>query len=202
MTSLLTKRIPPASGIQVRVLDLVLYPVESSLVVAGKLIICSKVVRFHTSGLMKVCRKCEIEKEEKDFAKKGKGLDSFCRACHSIISKAHYRANKSRYRELIDKRIAELYDWFRSFKKTLKCERCNEDDYACLDFHHLDPTTKERGICQIVNSGWCRERIQKEIDKCIILCSNCHRKLHAREKEQLQILACPADSGDEFSNLI
>jgi len=51
------------------------------------------------------------------------------------------------------------------------------DDNACIfDFHHLDPTEKERRVGNSVN--W--EISKAEADKCILLCSNCHRMIHRR----------------------
>jgi predicted HNH restriction endonuclease len=46
-----------------------------------------------------------------------------------------------------------------------------------LDFHHVDSTKKEFGIG---NSGYTRswEKVKKELDKCILVCANCHREIH------------------------
>ena len=47
-----------------------------------------------------------------------------------------------------------------------------------LDFHHLDPSQKEFGISMDgITRSW--ERVQKELDKCVLVCSNCHREIHA-----------------------
>jgi DNA replicative helicase MCM subunit Mcm2 (Cdc46/Mcm family) len=49
---------------------------------------------------------------------------------------------------------------------------------AALDFHHIDPTQKEFGISMDgITRSW--ERVQKELDKCVLVCSNCHREIHA-----------------------
>ena len=59
-----------------------------------------------------------------------------------------------------------------------RCERCGYCKcLAALEFHHLDPSQKDFAISQ---SGSTRawERIQKEIDKCILVCSNCHKEIH------------------------
>lgn len=66
-----------------------------------------------------------------------------------------------------------------------KCEICGYDKCIdALEFHHLDPKEKEFGI----SNGNIKslEKLKKEADKCILLCSNCHRELHAklREKDQ------------------
>ena len=60
---------------------------------------------------------------------------------------------------------------------------CGESDLACLDFHHVDGT-KEGNVSTI--SG--RKKMMEEIAKCIVVCANCHRKLHygkERESEPL-----------------
>lgn len=63
-----------------------------------------------------------------------------------------------------------------------KCIKCGEDDIRCLDFHHITSNkiiTISRLISQV---GWNEDKILKEIDKCILLCANCHRKEHAPQK--------------------
>lgn len=57
------------------------------------------------------------------------------------------------------------------------CSMCQEMDPCCLDFHHLNPKEKDLSLSRGVNNGWSIDRIQKEIDKCILVCANCHRKI-------------------------
>lgn len=62
-----------------------------------------------------------------------------------------------------------------------KCEKCGYDKcVAAMDFHHLDPEKKEFNLSA---KGHCRkwEDIKQELDKCILICSNCHRELHSEE---------------------
>ena len=56
---------------------------------------------------------------------------------------------------------------------------CDEKDICCLDFHHIDTTIKEEGISKMVRSGRSYANIEQELKKCDVVCSNCHRKLHA-----------------------
>lgn len=57
-----------------------------------------------------------------------------------------------------------------------KCEICGYDkNIAALEFHHLNPEEKDFTISDTHHS-W--ESTQKELDKCICLCANCHRELH------------------------
>jgi len=94
--------------------------------------------------------------------------------------KQWYEKNKKR-------RIAINYAWraknkkeFISFKKTLKCNSCGEKDIRCLDFHHIDPSKKDFTV-GAMHHFYSFKRIKKEIEKCEVLCSNCHRKFHSRD---------------------
>lgn len=82
----------------------------------------------------------------------------------------------SRERQRI--RTGKLKRWFRAYKKTLKCARCPENFWACLEFHHKASYKKEIAVSQAIAQGWCKERIVREIAKCEVLCANCHRKHH------------------------
>ncbi len=58
------------------------------------------------------------------------------------------------------------------------CQICGYKKYpGALDLHHLDATTKEFGIG---DKGYTRswEKVKKELDKCILVCANCHREVH------------------------
>lgn len=59
-----------------------------------------------------------------------------------------------------------------------KCHICGYDKcYNALEFHHLDPNKKDFGIA---NKGYTRswEKVKEELDKCIMVCANCHREIH------------------------
>lgn len=63
--------------------------------------------------------------------------------------------------------------------KGSKCERCGYDRCVeALEFHHTDPTKKDFNIS---SKGHTRSwnRVQAELDKCVMLCANCHREIHA-----------------------
>lgn len=65
-----------------------------------------------------------------------------------------------------------------------KCERCGYDKHlAALTFHHLDPTVKEFTITTSKSShNW--PTIKNELDKCILLCSNCHNIEHSKYDDE------------------
>jgi hypothetical protein len=72
-------------------------------------------------------------------------------------------------------------DWF--FKERSSCEICGYDRCkSSLDFHHTDPSQKEYSISDFTVKAFNernREKALNEIKKCIVLCANCHRELHA-----------------------
>ena len=60
-----------------------------------------------------------------------------------------------------------------------RCIRCGYRGYAhAFDFHHIDPSTKEVGWGHMRN--WEMNRIRDELSKCVLLCSRCHREVHAK----------------------
>lgn len=64
-----------------------------------------------------------------------------------------------------------------------KCEDCPasypSEPYVIFDFHHLDPEEKDVDWGKLRLKSW--DKIKLELDKCVLLCSNCHRKRHHNE---------------------
>lgn len=65
-----------------------------------------------------------------------------------------------------------------------KCEKCDYNKCErALTFHHLDPSKKEFALSR-ANMSW--EKMKLELDKCVLLCFNCHMELHDElEKQKL-----------------
>lgn len=70
-------------------------------------------------------------------------------------------------------------EWFKALKQRLSCLVCSEDDPCCLEFHHVDPSSKRATIANLVRSEAPIKQIVHELKKCVCLCSNCHKKVHA-----------------------
>jgi len=67
------------------------------------------------------------------------------------------------------------------------CQICGYDRcIEALEFHHLDPTQKDFGISY---KGYTRswEKVKEEANKCILLCANCHREVHAGKLQLPQV---------------
>jgi 5-methylcytosine-specific restriction endonuclease McrA len=65
-----------------------------------------------------------------------------------------------------------------------KCVICGFHQFiTALDFHHLDPKTKKDSVAKLFARNQSFEKIKSELDKCILLCANCHRAIHNEEIE-------------------
>lgn len=92
--------------------------------------------------------------------------------------RTYYSKNVTTEKNRINNRKKAIHDWFKEYKSTLKCEECGEDRWQTIDFHHKNPLEKEIGISVAIKNGWSKSRILNEIEKCEILCANCHRMRH------------------------
>lgn len=71
--------------------------------------------------------------------------------------------------------------WIQKLKDDLSCEICGESRSWVLDFHHKDPKNKDHGVADMV-IRYSKERVLNEVKKCMVLCANCHRDIHYKEK--------------------
>lgn len=92
-----------------------------------------------------------------------------------------YKRNKKHEYERIKARVKELVVWYREYKSSRGCSRCTETHWACLEHHHINPKKKDKIVSKMVAEGYGKERILEEMAKCELICSNCHRKLHATD---------------------
>ncbi|GAC1388941.1 MAG: hypothetical protein NVS4B11_04540 [Ktedonobacteraceae bacterium] len=107
------------------------------------------------------------------------------RAYFRQYNKGWYRRHKEKLIEMRRKRRMENVAWYKDYKGKLFCAECGENHPACLQFHHKDRKEKSFTISHIVGSStYSLKTIIKEIDKCEVLCGNCHAKRHWREKHE------------------
>lgn len=103
---------------------------------------------------------------------------------HRRYRKEHpevYTEAKISYRR---KKLGEIQQWFAEFSKTMKCSQCPENRVPCLDFHHKDPATKYKAVSELMRGHHPLSVLLSEVDKCIILCANCHRMHHYNERNK------------------
>jgi hypothetical protein len=114
---------------------------------------------------MRECINCLEEKSEDGFYRKGgrsKGYMSLCIPCFNAATLVRHQAKKQQA-------VIHLGG---------KCSRCGYDKcIRALEFHHTDPKIKS-GYWSTMR-GWSWERLQKELESCILVCANCHREMEA-----------------------
>lgn len=138
---------------------------------------------------MKKCSLCKLEKTKDSFHKKTNakdGLQPHCKECKAIGVRDYYLAHRDFLRPKItasNTRIRQkLMNVFCEYLSTCKCEACGNCDPLVLEFHHVDPSTKKFHVSSKVKVvSW--ENLKKEIEKCQVLCANCHKLLtHQQQK--------------------
>ena len=117
--------------------------------------------------MTKVCKQCLQEKEIINFEPRGAFFRGICRVCVNQNMKI---------------KISETRKYLDSQKR--ECFVCGYSRYlGALDFHHLVPSEKDFNIGTFAGqrafSEHTKKLIDEEIEKCILLCSNCHREFHA-----------------------
>jgi uncharacterized Zn ribbon protein len=130
---------------------------------------------------MKRCPRCDNDLSEDKFSKnrnRKDGLQVYCKECRKKIDKKSYN-NSQRRRDKIRQseknRIEKIKKMIRRIK--LKgCSKCSEKEPCAIDFHHI--TDKKSDIASGINR-YSIIAIREELRKCIIVCANCHRKIHA-----------------------
>lgn len=120
------------------------------------------------TGCLKTCSRCHNPQPTSQFYPRRKrvgigNLSPWCRKCYRDDAATRQRAFKERCIQY----------------KGGACLKCGYNRYSgAMDFHHRDPTKKDFGLSRRRSCTWTEE-IQRELDKCDLLCANCHRETHA-----------------------
>ncbi len=132
----------------------------------------------------KKCPKCEIVKYFEEYGKnklKNDGLQRTCKICCTTYQKKAYHNNPTPYKERIKLQKISTLNYVDEFRKKNPCAKCKESRWWILDFHHQNPDEKVRNIGDLRNSG-CFTKLKEEMEKCVVLCKNCHSDFHHQEK--------------------
>lgn len=127
---------------------------------------------------MKTCSKCKKNKSLECFNKKSSrkdGLQNYCRDCDNNRLREHYTNNKQYYRDKRNRNRDKYRVNSRTLKESRPCFDCGVFyPYYVMDWDHRDSKGKVAGVSQLVSSGYV-SKTKKEIEKCDLVCANCHR---------------------------
>ena len=117
----------------------------------------------------KVCLTCKEEKPVTEFYSNGyqsNGRKKFkpnCKSCEHPLRKRS--------------KTLKIIDILKEKGQKLECELCGYNkNLAALTFHHVDEQEKDFNISDSCTLS--REKFKAEIDKCVLLCHNCHMEVH------------------------
>jgi hypothetical protein len=80
-------------------------------------------------------------------------------------------------------RLSRINDIINEIKSEKSCMFCGESHPAALDFHHRNPEEKLYQVSKMRGRDYSMEKVLAEIEKCDLICSNCHRKIHWFENQ-------------------
>ncbi len=138
---------------------------------------------------MKTCCRCKNEKDIEAFGINNSnpdGRQKYCRECKRGIARKWYnssckdahianvRKNNRRYRK-----IAQDLVW--EYLKQHPCVDCGQTDPIVLEFDHKNGKTKEDEISRLVSQCGGLGKLQREMKKCQVLCSYCHKRKTAKQ---------------------
>jgi hypothetical protein len=121
-------------------------------------------------GETRFCPRCQNDVETKNFhQRRGKENSAvYCKPCTSDQTLERSRLLKSQMVEY----------------KGGCCVKCGYNKYlGALEFHHLDPSKKDFNPSKLKKYSF-DDRVKIELDKCILVCSNCHREIHHELKQK------------------
>lgn len=135
----------------------------------------------------KTCTKCGVEKAIDEFpwknSKKGK-RHAVCKSCTAVRSNNWYHANKEHHlRNVMNhtlKNRQKLKDYVGDYLSKNPCVVCGETDPVVLEFDHIQG--KDAAIAELIRLNVPLTRLQEEIEKCQVLCCNCHKRKTAKER--------------------
>lgn len=135
---------------------------------------------------MKLCLRCNTNKELNEFSKHSRrkdGLQVYCKSCIKDINAAHYKKTSHSPKRLANKqaRVDKGKSYIFAYLKKNPCVDCGETDIEILQFDHK--VMLRRKGSRVTDLVECSiERIQREIDLCEVRCGNCHLR---RTRQQM-----------------
>jgi hypothetical protein len=111
-------------------------------------------------------------------------MDDGKKAKQKEYARKYYQANKEKTRLRTQRSRARYTKEFIDFKSRLACTKCGFNHYAALDFHHVIRNPANKKITDLIRAGRIDFAMEEIMNKCIVLCANCHRIHHYEENKK------------------
>jgi 5-methylcytosine-specific restriction endonuclease McrA len=104
--------------------------------------------------------------------------------CQRKYERSWYLKNRVKHMQRVHEKTKikrkRADEFIYQYLSTHDCQGCGEKDPMVLTFDHIDPLKKRRDISIMRGMGYSLKTIQIEVDKCQVLCFNCHVRKHRR----------------------
>jgi len=97
------------------------------------------------------------------------------------IAKRHYQKHAAKIKAATKVGKEKYRQKWRDYKATLSCVQCGENHPATFDFHHVVRAKDNKKVNRLLTNGNYKGALKEIEERCIVLCANCHRKLHDAE---------------------
>ena len=117
-------------------------------------------------GPERKCPKCKLLLPSEMFYKR-RGVDYSSTYCKTCTSEQSLNRMQKLKKQMVD-------------YKGSCCQICGYDSYiGALEFHHMNPKQKDFNLSNLKRYSF-NNIVKSELDKCVLVCANCHREIHAK----------------------
>lgn len=125
------------------------------------------------------CRDCGVKLTPENNSS---GFKALCKSCYAIYMKEYYKNKPEKYKTHKEKYVKLNDELWKLKTHALMAERfvsgcmdCGERNPVVLDFDHRNPSEKSFGFGSDKKTKRSVEEFIAELDKCDVVCANCHR---------------------------
>lgn len=141
---------------------------------------------YDKKNIQKVKEKCDLWNIDYSHLREDRNLEELtCTECGKLLPISEFYQYNGKVQHIClnckkkyqNKYYSNNINELNEYKQTLKCAKCGYNKCgASLDFHHRNPEEKSFGIARRANTKL--STLMPEIEKCVVLCANCHREFH------------------------
>lgn len=138
-------------------------------------------------AMLKRCSVCKKEKPDSEYDCKTKDgrQASLCKPCRRDKERRYQQQRKvdspALPRKYHARRTMKKRQYVLGYLLKHPCSQCGHADVRALEFHHRNPDQKIASIASMQNKSYSLATLKAEVEKCIVLCSNCHKIITGKE---------------------
>jgi hypothetical protein len=149
------------------------------------------------TGPTKHCPKCARDLPLTRFNRNGDGRQHWCRDCFRAYFRDRADKHREQSRAARERRREPAREFIRDHLAQHCCADCGEDEVLVLEFDHHDGR-KTAGVAKLLAEAARLERIRAEVERCEVVCVNCHRRRTARRMRSFRVTRVFAESWEPY----